>query len=126
VDHGTERTRADKWQLIAGWFLFLSYAIGSPAFAIVEAKTGLFSERFEYSPEFLYFVSGVQFVCSVVLFVRSVAPWSVMVLTALTVGAVVSHLRINSPITALPALAYTAVQIWYGFRLYRQRRNKAA
>lgn len=126
MDHGTERTRADKWQLIAGWFLFLSYAIGSPAFAIVEAKTGLFSERFEYSPEFLYFVSGVQFVCSVVLFVRSVAPWSVMVLTALTVGAVVSHLRINSPITALPALAYTAVQIWYGFRLYRQRRNKAA
>lgn len=115
-----------RWQRIVGWFLVLSYAIGSPAFAIVEARTGLFSQRFGYSPEFLYLVSGIQFVCSFVLFVRSVAPWSAFVLTVLTVGAIVSHLRINSPVTALPALVYTALQIWYGFRMYRQNRDQAA
>jgi hypothetical protein len=115
-----EHARVDRWQLIAGWFLFLSYAIGSPVFAIIEAKTGLFSARFEYPPEFLYLVSGVQFVCSLMLFKRAVAPWSISVLTALTIGAVASHIRIDSPTTALPALAYTAIQIWYGFRMYRQ------
>jgi len=123
---GIESTRVDRWQLIVGWFLVLSYAIGSPAFAIVEARSGLFSQRFDYSPEFLYLVSGVQFVCSLVLFNRSVAPWSAIVLTALSLGAVVSHIRIDSPVTALPALVYTAIQIWYGLRMYRQHRDRAA
>lgn len=115
-----------RWQRIAGWFLLLSYAIGSPAFAIVEARTGLFSVRFDYSPEFLYLVSGIQFVCAFVLFVRSAAPWSALILSVLTVGAIVSHFRINSPVTALPALVYTVLQIWYGFHMYRQLRDKAA
>lgn len=123
MSQGIKSSKVDRWQLIAGWFLFLSYAIGSPAFAIVEARTGLFSERFDYPPQFLYLVSGVQFVCSLVLFSRTFAPWSVAVLTALSVGAVVSHFRIDSPVTALPALAYTAVQIWYGFRMYRHQRE---
>lgn len=26
------------------------------------------------------------------------------------------------PLTALPAFAYTAIQIWYGIRVYRQDR----
>ena len=115
-----------RWQRIVGWFLVLSYAIGSPVFAIIEARTGLLSQRFDYSPEFLYLVSGIQFICSLVLFLRSVAPWSAFVLTVLTVGAIASHLRIDSPVTALPALAYTALQIWYGLRMYRQLPGKAA
>ena len=120
------RVRVDRWQLIVGWFLLLSYAIGSPVFAIIEARTGIISQRFDYSPEFLYLVSGTQFVCSSVLFVRSAAPWSAMVLTALTVGAVVSHIRIDSPVTALPALFYTVLQTWYGLRMYRQLHDKRA
>lgn len=119
-----ERTRADKWQFVAGWLLLLSYAVGSPAFAVVEAKTGLFSERFDYPPVFLYIVSGAQFVCSLVLFVRALAPWSAMVLTVLSVGAVISHFRINSAVTALPALLYTVIQIWYGLHMYRRYRGK--
>lgn len=122
----SEETRVSRWQLATGWFLFLSYAVGSPVFAIVEARTGIFSGRFNYLPEFLYFVSAAQFVCSLVLFKRALAPWSAMVLTVITVGAVISHLRINSAVTALPALMYTAIQIWYGFRMYRQHRDKSA
>jgi uncharacterized membrane protein YphA (DoxX/SURF4 family) len=126
MDRGFEKTRVDRWQLVAGWFLLLSYAVGSPVFAIVEAKTGLFSERFNYPSEFLYLVSGTQFVCSLVLFVRALAPWSAVVLTVITVGAMFSHLRIDSAITALPALAYTAIQIWYGIRVRWHHQNVSA
>lgn len=114
--------RRDKWQLVAGWFLTLSYAIGSPAYAIVEARTGLFSERFDYPPEFLYLVAGTQFACALVLFTRFWAPWSSAVLTVLALGAAASHFRIGSPLTSLPAFAYIVIQIWYGSRVYRQNR----
>ena len=114
-----EKPRVDRWQLAAGWFLLLSYAVGAPVFAIVEAKSGLFSERFSYPSEFLYLVSAAQFICALVLFVRALAPWSAVVLTVITIGAVFSHVRIDSAISALPALAYTAIQIWYGIRVYR-------
>lgn len=118
-----EKPGLSRWQRVAGWFLFLSYAIGSPVFAIVELQTGVFSERFNYPPEFLYLVSGVQFICSLVLFRRALAPWSAVILTILTVGAVISHLRINSAATALPALMYTAIQVWYGSQVYRQHQD---
>jgi len=124
MDRETERAIVDKWELVAGWFLFLSYFIGAPAFAIVEARTGLFSGRFNYPPEFLYLVSAAQFLCSLVLFVRVLAPWSAVLLTVITVGAVISHLRIDSATTALPALIYTAIQIWYGVRVYWHQHDK--
>lgn len=119
--------KADRWQRIAGWFLTLSYAIGSPAYAIIEARTGLFSERFDYSPEFLYLVAAIQFACALVLFVPVMATWSSAILTVLALGAVVSHFRIESPVTSLPAVAYTLIQIWYGIRAYRgnQSLNRA-
>lgn len=120
MSHDVPGSKADKWQLIAGWFLTLSYALGSPAYAIIEARTGLFSERFNYPPEFLYFVAGVQFICALLLFTRPLATWSSGVLTILALGAVGSHFRIGSPVTALPALAYTMIQIWYGVRVYRR------
>lgn len=94
-------TSVNRWQRVAGWFLFLSYVVGSPVFAIVEAKTGLFSERFSYSSEFWYLVSATQFICSLALFTRALAPWSAMVLTFITAGAIFSHLKIDSAITAL-------------------------
>lgn len=115
-------TATDKRRRIVGWFLVLSYAAGSPVFAIVEARTGAISARFGYSPEFLYLVSVTQVVCALMLFSRRFAPWGVAVLTVLSVGAVASHFRIDSPITSLPALAYTAIQIWYGFRIWLDER----
>ena len=125
MNRETEGPPMTRWQRIAGWFLFLSYAIGSPIFAIVEAKTAAFSERFNYPPEFLYFVSGVQFICALVLFRRAIAPWSTVILTVLSLGAVASHIRINSAATALPALIYTAIQVWYGIQMYLQHRDKS-
>lgn len=118
-----DRPQFDRWQRVVGWFLLLSYAIGSPVFALVEARTGVFSERFHYPSEFLYLVSGTQFICSLVLFRSALAPWSTVVLTIITIGAAVSHLKINSAATALPALMYTAIQVWYGFRMHRQHRD---
>jgi len=123
MNHGLDENKVDGWQLAAGWFLLLSYAVGSPIFAIVEAETGLFSQKFDYPPEFLYLVSGTQFTCSLVIFSRALAPWSIMILTIITVGAVFSHLRIESAITALPAVGYSALQIWYGIRVLRLSRN---
>jgi hypothetical protein len=118
------RQRADKWQRAAGWFLLISYVIGSPAFAILEAQTGTISERFGYSAAFLYSVGAAQFVCAAMLFVRAVAPWSCLVLSVLSIGAIVSHFRIGSPATALPAVVVTLLQIWYGIRIYRKDRNR--
>ena len=101
---------------LAFWFLVLSYAIGSPLFAVAEAWTGVLSERFSYPSGFLYLVSGLQLLCALALFRRSLVPWSIAVLTVIAIGAVYSHFRIESPITALPALFYVAVQVWYGVR----------
>jgi len=119
------RPPLSRWQRVAGWFLFVSYAFGSPVFAVLEAKTGVFSARFNYPPELLYLVSGVQFICALVLFRRALAPWSIVILTILSLGAVVSHLKINSVATALPALLYTVIQVWYGIQVYRQHRDES-
>jgi hypothetical protein len=117
---------ADKWQRLAGWFLVVSYLVGSPAFALLELQTAAISQRFDYSPAFLYAVGGAQFICAALLFVRKLVPWSCAVLTVLSMGAVVSHFRIGSPVTSLPALAYTIIQIWYGIRVYVEQRSRAA
>jgi len=117
----SDGTQTSRWERVARWFLVLSYGVGSPLFALAEFRTGMFSERFDYSPEFLYAVSGTQFLCALVLFKRSVAPWSIAILTVLSIGAVYSHFRIGSPATALPAVAYSVLQTWYGLRAYRQR-----
>jgi hypothetical protein len=123
MDQTRSTPQPDRWQAITGWFLTLSYAVGSPAYAIVEARTGMFSERFDYPAEFLYLVSGIQFLCALVLFVRYLAPWSSAILTVIAIGAMASHFRIGSPLTALPALAYALIQAWYGIRVYRQYRT---
>lgn len=108
-----------RWQRVAGWFLMLSYLAGSTVYALIEANTGLFSERLGYSSEFLYAVAATQVISA--LFLRSPrwAPWSCAILSVLSLGAVYSHLRIDSPLTAIPAVAYTLIQAWYGFRVAR-------
>ena len=107
------------------WFLTLSYAIGSPAFSVFEAQTGVISARFGYPPAFLYLVGATQFACALVLRRRSLAPWACAVLSVLSLGAAASHLRIHSPLTSIPALAYTAIQIWYGLSVYRDNLRRS-
>lgn len=107
---------------VNGWFLFLSYFLGGPAFAFAEFQYRFVSGRFGYSPGFVYLVCLVQFVCAFLLFSRRLAPWSAAVLTFIAVGAVASHLKIHSPLTALPALGYTLLQAWFGYHAYRRAR----
>ncbi|MEQ8859323.1 MAG: hypothetical protein RIC56_11815 [Pseudomonadales bacterium] len=103
----------------AAWFLFVSYAVGGPAFAAVEAVSHLMSERFGYWPEFLYAVFLMQFVCSLMMLKRRLAIPALMMLTLISLGAMASHFRIHSPLTSLPALGYTAVQVWLALRIRR-------
>lgn len=70
------------------------------------------SDRFGYPPEFIYATSFIQVVCSVGLVLPRFTFWAATFLTVIAIGAVVSHLKIGSPVTSLPALAYAIVQIW--------------
>lgn len=117
----SSKPRDGKWRRFVGLFLVIAYGIGSPVFALVEFRSGLFSQRFDYSPEFLYLVSGAQFICALLLFSRRFALWSLALLTVLSLGAIYSHFRIHSPLTALPSLVFTALQIWYGYLIFRNR-----
>lgn len=114
-----EVVKTDKWLQLARWFLAISYSIGSLAFAIAEFKLGIFSARFDYSPEFLFFVSAFQFTCALLLVFNRAVLWSLAGLTVMSLGAVYSHFKIGSPMTSIPSLAFTALQIWTGQRLIR-------
>jgi hypothetical protein len=65
-------------------------------------------------PELVYFTFAVQFVCAIGVLVRPLASWAAATLTLTTLGAIASHVKIGSPLTAVPAAVYTAVQVWFG------------
>ena len=100
----------------AAWFLALSYGLGAPLTAYIEYSSGTFSERFGYPSALIYLVCAAQVVATIGLFSRAFAAWAAAGLTAITLGAIVSHVRIGSPVTALPAVFYTALQVWFGLR----------
>ncbi len=106
----------DRWVRVAAGFLAVSYAVGGPWTAILEHRSQTFSQKFSYPPELIYLTCAVQLVCAAGVLVRSLAPWAAAALTAITLGAIASHLRIDSPLTALPAVFYSVVQIWFGLR----------
>ena len=109
-------TARPRWLRITRAFLAISYGLGAPATAFLEFQRHLLSDRFHYSPGLIYLVCAVQFVCAITLLVRRLAPWAAAALTVTTIGAVTSHIRIGSPQTAIPALIYTAVQVWFGLQ----------
>jgi hypothetical protein len=101
----------------AGWFLLVTYGLGAIVFALLEYFGHVMSARFDYPPLFIYLVSVIQVLCAVgLLFPRWIVV-SLAVFTVLSLGAVASHFRIGSPITSLPAVAYTVFQIWLIYRL---------
>lgn len=110
-------TPTSPYGRVPGWiavFLAVSYVIGGPATAVIEWTRGSLSQRFGYPPEVIYLVGSLQLFCGVAVLLRPYASLAAGVLSVLTVGAIVSHLRIGSPLTALPALVYTALQVWLG------------
>jgi hypothetical protein len=113
---------SERWLSIAAGFLAISYGVGAPLTAILEHRSHLLSRRFDLAPELVYLTCGVQLVCSIGVLVKPIASWAAVGLTVTTLGAIASHLRIGSPLTAVPAIIYTAVQVWFWRRV---RHSKA-
>ena len=106
----------NSWVGVAAGFLAISYGIGAPLTAFLEYGSQTLSQRFDLPRELIYITCGVQFVCAIGVLVRPLASWAAAALTVITLGAIASHLRIASPVTALPAIFYTAVQAWFGLK----------
>lgn len=117
----TRRMPKPRGVRIAAVFLAISYGIGAPLGAFFEFHQHLISARFHYPPVFIYLLCVVQFACAFGVLVRRVAPWAAAVLTVTTLGAIVSHVRIGSPRTAVSAVVYTVVQVWFGLRSHTLR-----
>jgi DoxX-like family len=113
VNSASAPTRSHR--IVAG-FLALSYGLGAPFIAALEWRGHFLSHRFAYPPELIYGTCALQLLCVGGVLHRRFAPWAAAGLTLTTLGAVASHLRIGSPLTALPAILYTAVQIWFGLQ----------
>ncbi len=105
----------------AAWFLALSYGIGAPITAVAEFNGQVLSQRFDLPTELIYLTCLVQLVGAPAVLVRSLAPWAAVALTVVTIGAIGAHLSIGSPLTTVPALLYTAVQVWFGFKIRQAR-----
>ncbi len=104
----------ERWLRIGAWFLAISYGIGAPLTAVIEYRSQTFSQRFDLPPELIYLTCAVQLVCSIGVLVRPLAFWAAVALSVITLGAIGSHVKIGSPETAVTAVVYTAVQVWFG------------
>ena len=106
----------DRWVRVAAGFLAISYGIGAPLTAIIEYRSHTFSQRFDLPPELVYLTCAVQLLCSIGILIPRFASWAAAGLTVITLGAIASHLRIGSPQTAIAAVVYTGIQIWFGLQ----------
>jgi hypothetical protein len=100
-----------------GWFLAVSYGIGAPLIAILQYSNSVLSARFDLPPWLIYLTAAIQLSCVPLILSRRYVRSAAFALSATTVGAAISHIRIGSPPTALPAVVYTAVQLWFGVRV---------
>jgi uncharacterized membrane protein YphA (DoxX/SURF4 family) len=107
--------RSPRWIRITAWFLALAYGIGATICAALEATHGTFSTRFDLPAPLIFATCATQLVCAIGVLSPRAAPWAAAVLSLTSLGALGAHLRIGSPLTALPALAFTLIQI--GFAL---------
>jgi hypothetical protein len=97
----------------AGWLLAVSYGIGGPVCLGLELRRQLFSERFDVPSILVVAVCVLQLACALVILRPRFATAAAGALTFTTVGAIFAHLRIGSPFTTLPAIAYTVIQVLY-------------
>ena len=98
------------------WFLAVSYGVGGPLGAFFEYNSSVLSERFDLPAALIYLGSVVQFSCALLVLSRRHARMAAVALSVTTIGAAGSHVRIGSPLTAIPALLMTALQIWFAAR----------
>lgn len=112
----------DRRIRLVGYLLAISYGVGAPIVAILELQSQLFSVRFDLPPELVFLACAIQVVAAGGVLTRRFAPWAAAALTVTTLGAVGAHLRIGSPLTAVPAVIYSIVQVWFGLRTGAWRR----
>lgn len=109
-------SRELRVRIVAG-FLAVSYAVGAPMAIFFELRDQALSQRFGYPSELILLTCAVQIAGAIGVLVRRLAPWAAAALTLITLGAIVSHLRVgHSPQAAVPALFYTVLQVWLGLR----------
>ncbi len=106
---------------IAAWILAVSYGLGSSAALLIELRSQLFSARFDVPPQLLFIALPIQLVCAAGVLTVRYAPAAAVVLSVTTVGAALAHFRIGSPLTALPAIGYTVLQLWFAAAAHRWR-----
>jgi uncharacterized membrane protein YphA (DoxX/SURF4 family) len=109
----------NRWFTVARWFIVLCYVVGSPVTGIVEFRTQALSQKFDLPPAFLYAVCAAQVACAVAVFSKRLAPWAALILSVITLGAIGTHLRNESPLTAIPALVCTVIQAWFGIKAWQ-------
>jgi len=107
------RAPAARTLRIVAWVLAISYLVGAPLVGFLEYNGHVMSERFGILPVLVYATSAAQVLLAVGLLRPRFAVRSTAVLTVIAAGAVFLHLRIGSPLTAVPALTYAAVQLWF-------------
>ncbi|HSR50877.1 MAG TPA: DoxX family protein [Acidobacteriota bacterium] len=102
---------------IAAGFLALSYGLGAPWAAYVEYSTPGLSSHFGLPVWFIYAVCSLQIFSALGVLWRATAFWSASLLTVTTLGAIAVHLKVAEPLSAIPAVLYTALQIWFATRI---------
>jgi uncharacterized membrane protein YphA (DoxX/SURF4 family) len=119
--HGTPMS--SRAMTVAAWFLALSFTIPAPSGAWLEYQRSFFSERFGWPPELMYAVFAIQFVAGMAVLRPAWSTWAAAALALTTAGAAYSHFRIGMPQTSVPALAYTALEVWFGLKSYVANRT---
>jgi len=103
----------------------VSYGLGAPVVTVLEYRSAVLSQRFALPATLIYVTAAVQVVCVPLLFSRRHTVKAAVALTVISLGAVFSHFRIGTPLTAIPAIGFTALQIWVAARVGRGHRRGA-
>lgn len=107
----------DRWRRLALAFVALSYALAAPVVAVLECRYSLVSDRLDVPQDVVLLAAAVQLCCSVAILFRRTANVALAGLTVISVMAAAAHFEVGSPLTAVPAIVYTAIQAWLGITL---------
>jgi hypothetical protein len=116
----------NPWPRRLTWFLAVTYVAAAPVMVVLESRSAFFSQRFDLPAWLIYGTVIVQVVCVLLILSNRHASKAALALSATTLGAVVSHIRIGSPLTAIPALAFTVAQLWLAVHLGRGAERDAS
>jgi hypothetical protein len=109
----------NPWPRRLTWLLAVTYVAAAPIMVVLESRSAFFSQRFDLPAWLIYGTVIVQVASVLLILSNRYAPQAALALSAITLGAFFSHLRIGSPLTAIPALAFTVAQLWLAVQLGR-------